>query len=587
MKEILSLVKLIGGQLSVYGSAFAALIVGTATMLFVPPLFGRLLTAFESLADGKEAHDVTHVLLLILGLLALDAVATMAYSFLVALASERIINDLRARFFRNMIEQPLDERSPKQLGQIASEFASDLSLVQDGFSSTLLNFIRHALFTIGGIGALLYIDPKLTFVAFIGIGAFAGLIVLIVGKANKAIVSIQQYRAKTMSLLLEGAANSYIIQAYGRTAYLDGRFNRWLNDTFRRVRAFLAISSCISPLSLLLFALVMTAVAFYGISELRSDRITVQQMITYCSYAVILILSGSQIGYLGGRLRQASLMLAKHQNMLAAVPAASPEARSTASRGLDSEPCGFLVQGLTFCYPEKSVPALTDVSFTLFPGSVNAIVGESGAGKSTVAGLLCGLYRPQSGLLSLTDRNGIPIGASAVDCRQDIALVPQEPYLFAASITENIAFGREDISEQRVRQAAMTARIHDFIVTLPDGYRTVIQEGGRNLSRGQRQRLSIARALAGNPSVMILDEATASLDVVSERAIKAAIEDLRGRVTFVVIAHQGAMLSNVDHIVSLQHGEVLFEGRPEQMKSNNKARILSSIFADSVAGSLC
>jgi ATP-binding cassette subfamily B protein len=427
----------------------------------------------------------------------------------------------------------------------------------------------------------------LTFVAFIGIGAFAGLIVLIVGKANKAIVSIQQYRAKTMSLLLEGAANSYIIQAYGRTAYLDGRFNRWLNDTFRRVRAFLAISSCISPLSLLLFALVMTAVAFYGISELRSDRITVQQMITYCSYAVILILSGSQIGYLGGRLRQASLMLAKHQNMLAAVPAASPEARSTASRGLDSEPCGFLVQGLTFCYPEKSVPALTDVSFTLFPGSVNAIVGESGAGKSTVAGLLCGLYRPQSGLLSLTDRNGIPIGASAVDCRQDIALVPQEPYLFAASITENIAFGREDISEQRVHQAAMTARIHDFIMTLPDGYRTVIQEGGRNLSRGQRQRLSIARALAGNPSVMILDEATASLDVVSERAIKAAIEDLRGRVTFVVIAHQGAMLSNVDHIVYLQHGEVLFEGRLDQMESNNKARILSSIFADSVAGSLC
>jgi len=178
------------------------------------------------------------------------------------------------------------------------------------------------------------------------------------------------------------------------------------------------------------------------------------------------------------------------------------------------------------------------------------------------------------------------MGSELGDFRQEIAFVPQEPFLFGASITENITFGREGISEAQVRHAAIAARIHDFIMTLPQGYRTVIQESGKDLSRGQRQRISIARALAGNPSVMILDEATASLDAISEHAIKALIEDLRGRVTFVVIAHQGALLSNVDHLIALQLGEVFFEGHPKEINPASRVRALTSAF-EAMAGSPC
>ena len=589
MKEIVSLLKLTRTQLRTYGIALLALTVGTVTVLFVPPLFGRVLNAFPSLAEGNNELTVRHSLLLIAGLISLDALATITYSFLVAIASERIINELRARFFRNLLGQPLDERSPKHLGQIASEFASDLGLVQDGFSGTLLNFLRHSMFMIGSVCALLYIDPKLTLVAFAGVGLFGGLIVYFIKRANKAILSVQQYRAKVMSLLLEGAFNAYIVQAYGRTDYLSKRFDKWLDEMFRRVRSFLLVTSCISPVSLVLFSLVMTGVAFYGIRELRMDSITVQQLVTYFSYALVLIMSASQVGYLGGRLRQASLMFAKHQALLVCAngPDTAAKTINPAARVVSVGPHGFIVQNVTFCYPDKQLPALTNVSFTIEPGRINAIIGESGAGKSTIAALLCGVYRPQSGLLRLTAESGSAIDAAPGDFRQAIALVPQEPFLFAASITENIAFGREGISEAQVRQAAMAARIHDFIMTLPEGYRTVIQEGGKDLSRGQRQRISIARALAGSPSIMILDEATASLDAISERAIKAAIEDLRGRVTFVVIAHQGALLSDVDHLVALQLGEVLFEGHPNQIDTNSSVRVLSTAFQGVVANTLC
>ncbi len=189
-------------------------------------------------------------------------------------------------------------------------------------------------------------------------------------------------------------------------------------------------------------------------------------------------------------------------------------------------------------------------------GKVTAIVGESGSGKSTLAAMLCGLYQPQRGSIAMLGDGDESIGMGGCYPGQ-IAMVPQEPFLFAGTILENITFGREEITEARARRAADAARIHDFIAALPNGYHTNLDEAGKNLSRGQRQRIAIARALAGEPTAVILDEATASLDIVSERAIKAVIDDLRGSVTFVIIAHQGALLSGVDHCVALRCGEVI------------------------------
>lgn len=570
MNDRFPLWKLVQSQRTSYLAASLALLAGTVTVLFVPKFLGHVVNSFHLLAAGKDAPAARSALYFIVGLLLVDAMATVAYAFLAAIASEKIINELRARFYRNMLAQRLDEQSPKHLGEIASEFSSDLSLIQDGLSGTLLNFVRYALTVAGCLGALLYIDLKLTLLAFAGIAVLGTFIVLMIRNANKAIMSIQRYRAKVIGLLLEGAANVTIIQAYNRIDYLSGRFNDALRELFRRIRIYLLLVASISPVSLVLFACVMSVVAYYGMRALRTDDMTVEQLVAYFSYAIVLVMSGSQVGYLAGRLRQSSIMLTKHEAMLAGPPPAAVAQNETERQAPAAEPHGFLAEHVIFAYPGKESPALTDVTFSLLPGRVNAIIGESGAGKSTLAALLCGLYRPQSGTIRLTQR-GTPVDVTPIDVRQEIALVPQEPFLFAASILENITFGREWISEAHVRQAAMSARIHDFIMTLPDGYQTVLQEYGKDLSRGQRQRISIARALAGQPSIMILDEATASLDVVSEQSIKALIDDLRGRVTFVIIAHQGALLANADRVVVLDRGEVTFEGAPAEIALDNRS----------------
>ena len=203
---------------------------------------------------------------------------------------------------------------------------------------------------------------------------------------------------------------------------------------------------------------------------------------------------------------------------------------------------------------------LSDLSFGIPAGKVTAIVGESGAGKSTVASIICGLYQPKEGWVEVLGADGEPTGLRPDVLGARIAIVPQEPFLFAGTILENITFGPNPSADAQAHQAAAAARIHDYILGLSGGYHAGIEEAGKNLSRGQRQRLAIARALAGNPSVIVMDEATASLDVVSERAIKAVIDDLRGSVTFVIIAHQGALLTGVDHCVALSRGTVRAEG---------------------------
>ena len=188
--------------------------------------------------------------------------------------------------------------------------------------------------------------------------------------------------------------------------------------------------------------------------------------------------------------------------------------------------------------------------------------------------MLSGIYQPQRGSIRLLANDGSPTDLTPAALGRGIAIVPQEPFLFGGTVLENITFGREEITEGQAKQAARAARIHDYIMTLPLGYHTNIDEAGKSLSRGQRQRLAIARALAGKPSTIILDEATASLDIGSERAIKAVIDDLRGTTTFVIIAHQGALLSDVDHCIVLHCGRVRSEGVP-------------SVFQMATGGVLC
>lgn len=556
MKDTLRLLKLTRPFAGTYVTSMVALAVGSIAFLLIPPQLGKLvasLQAIEAGHDGRAAVDAAFRCALFL---ALHGIASLVYTFLASLVSERIVNSLRARFFRNLVNQRLDQSPPKALGQVASEFASDLGLVQDGLSITLIDCVRHAIVTIGAFGALFLIDFKMTLLAMIGIGMVAGALLVFIRRATRSMMAIQQWRGKVMSLLLEAASNAYIIQAYGRADYMCGRFSGWLDEMFGRVWRQLLLMASMNPVCLLLFAVVMSGLGTYGMHQLRGAHLNISMLISYFTFAALMVASVSQVGYLGGRLRQAGAMLAKHERMLAELSDNAVRSELPAAGWEIDGPFGFDVRDVTFTYPGKESPAVSDVSFVAPAGKVTAIVGESGGGKSTIAAMLCGLYQPHAGFIQVLGADGAPADLQPADLGRRIAIVPQEPFLFAGTFLENITFGREDITEAQARRAADAARIHDFIASLPEGYQTPVDEAGKNLSRGQRQRIAIARALAGDPSAIILDEATASLDVASERAIKAVIDNLRGSVTFVIIAHQGALLAGIDYCVTVSNGRV-------------------------------
>ena len=574
LKDLLSLLKLTRPHWALYSAALLTLGVGTTLLLFIPPQLGKFVNSLHEMATGSDGDGVMGVVFTIAGMLSLQALTAVIHTFFVSLISERIVNGLRGSFFRNLVSQPLDRCSPKQLGEIASEFGSDMALIQDGLSTTMINFLRNSLFTLGAIIALLLIHFRMTVMALAGVGLVAFVILWFIRTATSSIIAVQRYRAKVMALLVEGAANAYVIQAYGREAYMNGRFASRLEETFVRVRHHLFLMASMSPVSLIVFSFVMAAVVIYGSAEVQRAHLSIEGLVSYLTYAVVLVGSASQVGYLGGRMRQAGAMVTKHHHML--TPGCDRNGRGTwistepvghpiRCIGTENrEPFGFIAQELTFSYAGSDATALVDVSFCIPPGKVTAIVGESGAGKSTIAGILCGLYRPRGRVIQVVGQDGTVTPVSPLRA-QNIAIVPQEPFLFAGTIFENITFGRDCLSRVDAQHAATAARIHEYIIHLPSEYDTQVEEAGKNLSRGQRQRLAIARALVGKPSVLILDEATASLDIVSERAIRALIDDLRGSVTVVIIAHQGELLTKIDHLIILERGRRVYEGRPEDI----------------------
>jgi ABC-type multidrug transport system fused ATPase/permease subunit len=579
LKNALRLLVLVQGHWRGYAAAMVLLVAGTLLFLAVPRQLGALIALLPRLSEPQLDPAIFAPARNMALLLVAHTLCVAVYSYVLSRTSERIVNQLRASFFGNLISRPLDECSPKQLGEIASEFSSDLGIIQGGLSETLSNFLRHSLFTVCTVAVLFAVDARMTALCMAGVAVVALVLLAFLKTVTQAIVSLQQYRARTVALLLEAAANAYVIQVYERIDYMNARFRKRLGNTFAHVTRHLRLVAMMNPVSMIIFALVLAGTISFGIFEVRTGRLTVASLISFITYTVVLVASVSQVGLLAGRLNQAGVMLAKHEALLSSAPVAvaprpgelfSVSARpgEAGAKALPASACGYCLENVGFHYPGSERPALSQVSFRIPAGQVTAIVGESGAGKSTVAGLLCGLYRPTSGTIRLLGGDGAATAPAL--SRQELAVVPQEPFLFSGTVAENISFGREGLTASDIERAARAAQIHEHIQSLPGCYDAGVDEGGRNFSRGQRQRLALARALVARPRILILDEATASLDVVSERAIKSAIHALRGQVTIVIIAHQGELLANVDCWIALERGRLVHEGPAGQAETSSE-----------------
>ena len=522
--------------------------------------------ALRSLIDGGlvQSDKGGQVMALREHFAALFAVAvalgvfSAARFYMVSWLGERVTADLRNAVYSHVLQQSPEFFETTQTGEVLSRLTADTTLVQTVVGSSLSMGLRNAVMGVGALGILIWTNPVVMLQVLL-------VLVLIVlpslwfGRRVRKLSRASQDRVADSSAIAAEVLNAIpVVQSYTAEGREAKRFNVSTDNAFQtairrtRARSVLVAFIIIATSAALLWGL------YQGTQAVMAGRISAGHLGQTVVYVIILAGAFAVLGEVYGDLLRAAGATERLMELLGShSPISSPSKPALAPVQLEGSAIEF--EAIQFHYPSRpNQAALSSFSLSVKSGQTVAIVGPSGAGKSTVFQLLLRFYDPGQGRIVL---DGVATrDLSLHDLRQRIGIVPQDAVIFSSSALENIRYGRPDASDAEVRAAATAAFADDFIRELPEGYDTFLGERGVRLSGGQRQRIAIARAMLKNPPLLLLDEATSALDAESERMVQAALESaMRGRTTL-VIAHRLATVQKADHIVVLDHGQLVEQG---------------------------
>ncbi|HSE97665.1 MAG TPA: ABC transporter transmembrane domain-containing protein [Blastocatellia bacterium] len=555
--------------------AFVSLLIASSLGLAFPQ-FVRLI--IDAAFVERDAARLNQMALALIGLFAAQAAFSFLRTYLLSYTGERVVADVRTQVYSHLTTLPVSFFATRRVGELTSRLASDVSVIQTVTTGSLTELLRQTIVLIGGVIIIAVTNPRLTLVML----AVIPVVILSAhyyGRyVRKLSTRVQDRLAEANSVLEESLSAIRIVQSFVREQYERLRYRAKIKDALDlAVRRSVASGGFIAFIILVVYSGVVI-VLWVGSRMVVTGEITAGELIAFVLYTFIV----------GGSIGGMSELYGQFQNAIGAtrrvfdILDTRPEIRDPENASPLPRVFGRVqIIDVDFTYPdERNLPVLKGVSIEAQPGEVIALVGPSGAGKSTLVALLPRFYDVTSGAILV---DGYDIRAVRLaDLRGAIGVVPQETTLFGGTIRENIAYGKLDATDDEIEAAARAAHAHEFIKEFPDGFDTIVGERGVKLSGGQRQRIAIARALLKDPAILILDEATSSLDSESERLVQDALDVLmQGRTTF-VIAHRLSTVRRADRIIVLDGGAIVEEGAHEELleKSGLYKRLYDTQFRD-------
>ena len=534
-----------------------ALMVVNRVSGLVLPYSSRYL--FDSVIIKHHIEILRPLVLTVLAATVVQGITSFSLTQLLSKAAQRLIAELREKVQVHISHLPVAFYDANKTGTLVARIMSDVEGVRNLLGTGLVDLVGGLLTSVIALVVLFRISPVMTVMAFGFLLCFA----LAVNKALGTIRPIFRERSKinadVTGRLAESLGGVRVVKGYHAEEREEAVFAGGVRRLLENVMRTLTATSIMSLSASLLLGVVGALIMYVGAREVISGELSIGRFVTFNAFLVFLVAPITQIVAIGTQLTEALAGLERTHEILSERPEDQDPRRTVA---LDDVFGKVEFQNVSFSYDGNRV-VLHDVSFQAEPGTVTALVGSSGSGKSTTIGLISAFYVPTEGRLLV---DGVDLSTVRLDSyRTRLGVVLQESFLFDGTIRENVAFSRPHASEEEIMRACRIARVDEFAQSFPDKYDTVVGERGVKLSGGQRQRISIARALLAEPRILILDEATSSLDSESEAMIQEGLSHLmQGRTTF-VIAHRLSTIRRADQILVIEQGEIVERGTHERL----------------------
>ncbi|MEL6465063.1 MAG: ABC transporter transmembrane domain-containing protein [Pseudomonadota bacterium] len=559
-------------------AAIAALVSTAIVSLALPLAVRRVVDNFNT--EQSEILDL--YFLAAIGIAGLLAVGTAIRYMLVTRLGERVVADIRKAVFDRVIGMSPRFYENIMTGEVLSRITTDTTLILSVVGSSISIALRNVLIFVGGLILMLLTSAKLTGLVLLIVPAVI-VPILVLGRRLRVLSrENQDWIAASSGRASEQLSAVQTVQAFTHEAASRAMFSDVTEQSYGSARRRIATRALMTAIVIFLVFVGIVGVLWIGANDVRSDVMTMGALIQFVIYAVMVAGAVAALSEIIGELQRAAGATERLVELLQTDDAVQDAAQP--ARLPDPVLGQITFDGVEFAYPARpAIKALDNVSLDIQPGETVAFVGPSGAGKTTIIQMLLRFYDPQAGRVLL---DGVDVASMSREAfRKHIALVPQDPIIFAASAAENIAFGKSGASQAEIEAAANAAAAHEFITALPQGYDSPLGERGVMLSGGQKQRIAIARAILRDAPVLLLDEATSALDAESERAVQEAVDRLAQGRTTLIVAHRLATVKMADRIVVLDQGRIVAQGPHQQLVAEDGlyARLARLQFTDGVA----